>query len=128
VHFCLLQTQSMHMLVIMLVYNSNSMFVVQNIVFYFNGIQHSINLYIIKFGSNYLVIDHDNWSSNFLFMIHSFYSASSYGRSNIYVGLICIRKNVTCDIFTCPVTFSRALWRFHEYYLIEFLEKILNIK
>jgi hypothetical protein len=55
VHFCLLQTQSMHMLVIMLVYNSNSMFVVQNIVFYFNGIQHSINLYIIKFGSNYFV-------------------------------------------------------------------------
>jgi hypothetical protein len=48
------------MLVIMLVYNSNSMFVVQNIVFYFNGIQHSINLYIIIFGSNYLVIDHDN--------------------------------------------------------------------
>jgi hypothetical protein len=30
-------------------------------------------------------------------------------KKQIHVGLLSIRKNGTCDIFTCPVTFSRIL-------------------
>ena len=33
----------------------------------------------------------------------------SFKRRHIHVALLGIHKNVTCDIFTCPVTFSQIL-------------------